>query len=473
MRILPPSLWLLVAAQIEAAQAQAQQQLPTAIRKMPPDQGEKLYHEYCAFPMDMDNHNHHMGAPMPAPKAAMAARRLSLAAANAASTNSSMSYRPPRGGVRNGGGNIFRRRGAAAAAAAEEALARLERRDWSCPAGTSSCASIGYPNSCCQTGETCTEIVDTGLGSVGCCPAGATCGGAISGCATGNTACASDLGGGCCIPGFVCQGVGCVSTTAISPSSPVPIPTGLTTLTSTSTSVIVTGPAPSTVVVTVVITITPSQSSPASISTTTTQTISAPSSSSSSSTTTTTNSSGGILPPIRPTSSDDTAATNTYCPTGFYACLASAGGGCCQTGRDCQTTSCPPVAMTTMVDTNGVTVVVPASEVPATATATCASGWFMCGSEAGPVAGCCPSGYSCGTASCSVVTVGGTATIAKELPGQTGGAAGGRGPIEGLLWWAFWWLGWGSFFEGVGCVFMKKRWKHCLEFYGDGVMDHA
>lgn len=80
----------------------------------------------------------------------------------------------------------------------------------SCPSGTNSCTSIGYPNSCCSSSQTCILIADTGLGPVGCCPAGSTCSGSISSCAAGNTACPSSLGGGCCIPGYTCSGVGCM-----------------------------------------------------------------------------------------------------------------------------------------------------------------------------------------------------------------------------------------------------------------------
>lgn len=197
MRLLPPPLWLLIAAQIDA-----QAQLPTAVRKMPPDAGEKFHHEYCAFAED----------------GALAERAAPLLVTNASAP---LPYRPPfaphdersqdpsqiprsRGDVdgRAYGWRLLRR-------AAAGALARLEGRQWACPGDTSSCAGIGYPNSCCQSGETCVEIEDTGLGPVGCCPSGSTCGGSISGCASGNTACSSEIGGGCCIPGFVCEGVGC------------------------------------------------------------------------------------------------------------------------------------------------------------------------------------------------------------------------------------------------------------------------
>ena len=91
--------------------------------------------------------------------------------------------------------------------------------------------------------------------------------------------------------------------------------------------------------------------------------------------------------------------------------------------------------MTTIVNDNGVTVVVPASGAPGpVTTGRCATGWFLCGGQG--EAGCCPSGYSCGTASCSVVVSGqGTATVAKERPANTGtsGAIGGYGKGRGAV----------------------------------------
>ncbi|KAK3945883.1 hypothetical protein QBC46DRAFT_370232 [Diplogelasinospora grovesii] len=439
MRILPLPLWLLVTAQMEAAEAQQAQQFPVAIRKMPPDQGEKFYHEYSAFPVDDDDA---LLQHQQAFAAVLSARSVQQQSDNASLHDTFLppfaphfdttqpQHRIPDEGWK--GLSLVRR--------AAEALARLQSRQWSCPTGTSSCSSIGYPNSCCQNGETCMVITDTGLGPVGCCPAGSACSGTVSSCYDGNTACSSNIGGGCCIPGYICEGVGCVPSSS---STPTPSPTGVTTLTTTSTNII-TGAAPSTVVVTVVVTITPSQS-PQTSTTTQTQTAT-PSTSSGTESTTGSTDSGGVVPPVRPTSSgsDSSSGVNTYCPTGFYACVASAGGGCCQTGRDCHTTSCPPISMTTIVNTNGITVAVPATNVPAATTGSCANGWFLCGSDAGPVAGCCPSGYSCGTASCSMVTAGATASIAKSLPGQSlgtkrttsrGGGAVGAAVVGAILSW--------------------------------------
>ncbi|KAH6845040.1 hypothetical protein B0I37DRAFT_446981 [Chaetomium sp. MPI-CAGE-AT-0009] len=422
MRPLPLSLWLLMTAQIEAreqAQVDSRQPQPTAIRKMPADQGAKFHHEYCAFG------DHQTFAPAShKPHAAIAARGAQDeddARRIWANASAELLPRPPFALLSDSesqeesilAGGLFRR--------AALALASLQKRQWACPGGTSSCSSIGFPNSCCGEGEKCMEVPDTGLGPVGCCPAGATCGGGITECADGSTPCGSSIGGGCCIPGFVCQGVGCIRT----PPNPPPPPPPLTTLTRTSTSIIP-GPDPSTTIVTVIITITPSTSAPAITSTVTQTATAKPPPSSSPSQTTTTNNGAGA--PFRPTSSPGPTNTNTYCPTGFYACLARAGGGCCQTGRDCATASCPPPAggLTTVVNGHGVTVVVPAAGAPpeATTPGACASGWFLCGRDAGPVAGCCPRGYACGTASCVTEVTGGVASVAKGMPGNGDGNGG-------------------------------------------------
>lgn len=87
----------------------------------------------------------------------------------------------------------------------------LFKRNFQCPTGTNACTSIGEPNSCCATNEVCMKITDTGLGSVGCCPSGQTCAGSVSTCNTaqGYTSCPGTSNGGCCIPDYSCQGIGC------------------------------------------------------------------------------------------------------------------------------------------------------------------------------------------------------------------------------------------------------------------------
>ena len=118
------------------------------------------------------------------------------------------------------------------------------------------------------------------------------------------------------------------------------------------------------------------------------------------------------------TDHESSAGTQTGCPTGFYGCLAVHGAGCCRTDRDCHTQSCPPTTSTTIVS-NGRTIVVAATDVPPNPTESCANGWFLCGKDSGPVAGCCPSGYQCGTASCFKSGPTQTGSIQKQLPGES------------------------------------------------------
>lgn len=203
---LPSALLLLLAVQATAAQADAQQ-LPTAIRMMGTDAGEKFFHEYSAFGSDDDDDNDD-------DVEASQVGALALLVANA---SAAIPYRaplaahlyesdtPPPAQGRDDGGtvgwDVLRRAGWAAEA-------RLARKDFACPTGSSDCSAIGYPNSCCQAGTTCVAITDTGLGPVGCCPDGQSCTGTIA-CSGGQEGCSSESGGGCCIPGYACASVGC------------------------------------------------------------------------------------------------------------------------------------------------------------------------------------------------------------------------------------------------------------------------
>jgi hypothetical protein len=93
------------------------------------------------------------------------------------------------------------------------ARAALAKRQFACPTGTSSCSAIGAPDVCCGTGTNCITVNDSpGVGSVGCCPLGRTCAGSIS-CDTSNgySSCPDAPNGGCCLPGFRCDGIGCKS----------------------------------------------------------------------------------------------------------------------------------------------------------------------------------------------------------------------------------------------------------------------
>lgn len=167
---------------------------PTAIKKLPPDSSEKLLPEHLAF------------APLHllTPSEAAAAAILFLEAQDA-------DFNPLNGTTRRhrpafalhhdqGEDNMLRR--------AAEALAFLERRQ-ACPAGMNSCSNIGSPNKCCQEGTYCVEVSDASVGQVACCPDGASCGGGVGNCPSDATGCAAELGGGCCIPGYVCRGAGC------------------------------------------------------------------------------------------------------------------------------------------------------------------------------------------------------------------------------------------------------------------------
>ncbi|GJP97929.1 hypothetical protein AnigIFM59636_008302 [Aspergillus niger] len=253
-----------------------------------------------------------------------------------------------------------------------EHFSPLLRREFKCPSGTYGCSSIDRPESCCSTGDTCVLVKDTGSGDVGCCPKGETCSGTIGSCQDGYSSCSSSLGGGCCIPGYECVTGGCMRVFTIT------VTVSSTVMLSTSTHTIP--------------------------KTTATQTT------------------GDLVPPSRPTTvststnskTTTTTSTASVCPTGFYACSAVYNGGCCRTGRDCDTTSCPATPSTTFTS-DGVTIVVPVATTTASTTTTsspgrCATGWFSCAQSVG--GGCCPSGYQCGS-SCTAVSTA-TETVAKE-----------------------------------------------------------
>ncbi|MCJ1465721.1 hypothetical protein MMC07_004340 [Pseudocyphellaria aurata] len=135
--------------------------------------------------------------------------------------------------------------------------------------------------------------------------------------------------------------------------------------------------------------------------------------------------------PVRPTSDaaatiTSTSANSNVCPTGFYQCSAYYHGGCCRVGRDCSLTSCPTVAATTVVDTDGVIIVAPTGSGigppgPALGTGSCADGWSTCAASDG--GGCCLSGYACGQ-SCTATATGISATASVETKMATNGSKG-------------------------------------------------
>jgi len=93
---------------------------------------------------------------------------------------------------------------------APRTLFSIDKRDFQCPSGTAACRSINQPNSCCPSGSTCELLTSGGSGAVGCCTAGQTCSQEVASCQEGYTSCPGDSGGGCCVPGYSCMGVGCM-----------------------------------------------------------------------------------------------------------------------------------------------------------------------------------------------------------------------------------------------------------------------
>ena len=339
-------------------------------------------------------------------------------------------------------------------------LSFFQKRDYQCPSGTSACDDIGRPNSCCAIGSTCQLIDDTGLGDVGCCPAEETCGGSVSDCGgDGYTSCPNHPGGGCCVPGYGCFDVGCVQTsTAV--VAPTPAPEASTVTVTSLTTITASGGGVQTLTTTVIVppltpTLSPTRSTstippplPPPQTTRTTSTTHTTSTRSTSQSCPTDfrscpeslgggcchtdracgngrecpalTTSGTFIPPARPT---DDVTTTTFssisgvgCPTGFYACSAYHEGGCCQVDRNCDKTSCPTLASTTLVS-NPPTIVAPTgSGITAPGnllTGACAKGWFTCAVADG--GGCCPSGYTCGVVQCTATGSGGEADVRGKI----------------------------------------------------------
>jgi progranulin len=315
---------------------------------------------------------------------------------------------------------------------AAEALAGLQKRAFQCPSGTLACSSISQPNYCCATGEDCFNITDTGLGPVGCCPSGSTCAGEITSCASGQTACPQNMGGACCVAGFVCFDVGCVSTVSVTVIQTVtqsPSTTRPTTVTTTSTPVCDGAanftPCPASlgggcclsgrVCETGLLCPLPGETTTAS-----------------------------AVPPARGTGettvsiSSTTIISGDACPTGFYACSAYyPGAGCCRIGRDCSQTFCPSTASITIISA-GKTVVVPSvPDATTTASGSCAIGWAACAADVGGQ--CCPSGWTCGSLSCSSAGPSATVAVAKEQPvvnGSRRSSSSARGLIMAMIGFA-------------------------------------
>ncbi|KAF5652572.1 gpi anchored protein [Fusarium sp. NRRL 25303] len=400
------SALLLCLATLLPPQALAESGAPIAIRKVAPGSHDKLLREHLAF------------APLhgltPREAAAAAISFLDEQDDKLLSLNGTERfYRPAFAPHSEESHESLLRRAA-------EALALLQRRS-SCPKGMNSCSDIDSEVKCCQEGTYCVNVGDTVAGGIACCPDGASCGGGVGACPDGATSCSAELGGGCCIPGYVCQGLGCV---------PSAVATQTRTATQDQTTVLTTSQEttsegstvePTTKTETEVETTgEPTTTSEAGTTTESeTEIESGTEDSSVTATPTATGSATGIAP-YRPTgtsvTSSDDGETQTGCPTGFYGCLATHGGGCCRTGRNCDVHDCP--APSTTIVSNGATVVVLATDAPPAPgpSSTCADGWFLCGRDAGPVAGCCPDGYDCGTASCFTAQASETGRVQKEFP---------------------------------------------------------
>lgn len=403
---------------------------PVGIRKMSGDPGEKFFLDYWIFEEDQDLRSW----------------------ANA--TLSSFTNSFPLHSDRNVSSILPRYMGL-------ERLSLFAKRGYQCPSGTSACTGINRPNSCCALGSTCQIIQDTGLGDVGCCPAEQTCSGSVSDCGDGYTSCPENPGGGCCVPGYGCFDVGCVQTsTAVinpPPQASTTTVTSLTTVTApgggvrTLTTTVIVNPAPP---------LTTSSAAPPPSSTT--ETITSTTQTTTTSTPATVcptdfrscpeslgggcchtdracgtgracpalSTSASFGPPARPT---DDVTTTTFssisgvgCPTGFYACSAYYEGGCCQIDRDCEKTSCPALASTTLVS-NSPTIVAPTGSgitAPGSQlTGACAGGWLTCAPAQG--GGCCPQGYTCGPTQCSATGPAGQTQVAGKIAPNAASLSGG------------------------------------------------
>lgn len=152
---------------------------------------------------------------------------------------------------------------------------------------------------------------------------------------------------------------------------------------------------------------------------------------------TSTDSTGDLAPPARATSLTTATASEgsdsgLICPAGFYACLAVYHGGCCRTGRNCDTTSCPQISSTTVESNAHGTIVAPvdaSSTDGGSSSDQCAGGWFGCDADMG--GGCCPTGFACGSQSCTATATGGGGsetgtTVAKSAASSSQSVFGMR-----------------------------------------------
>lgn len=411
-----------------AVQQRLQEETPMAVKKMSADPGEKFFLDYWAF-ADVTGISTNHTLP-------------SLKCPVRPSSEDGFSPILPR--------YLDLRR-----------LSMLQQRDFQCVEGTYACTSIGYPNACCSAGYNCVLLdQNTALGNVGCCPQGETCGSAISECEAGYSSCPNYPGGGCCPPGYGCLDVGCVQTASATQyvGSSTQVGASTTTVTSTVTVTPSAGP-PETRTFTTTVIVAPPLPTPSTdsypVTTTVTSLTSVTSTRLTSTTcppdfhscpaslgggccantlrcasniqclpTTTSRTSATLIPPQRPTTDVTTTRTTSGlpgCPTGFYACSATHGGGCCQTDRQCHTYSCPPSVSTTLLS-GSLTAVAPTgsgiTDPGNLQTGSCANGWATCAQDVG--GGCCPNSYSCEQSSCMYASASVTLTQGKMAPNAAG-----------------------------------------------------
>lgn len=307
----------------------------------------------------------------------------------------------------------------------------LSPRDFTCPHDTHSCSAIGEDDLCCNPGETCVST----YGGVGCCPNGEDCGSVVAECDTsqGYISCPNSPGGGCCLLGSSCEGTGCIVyktrtvTLTLSTSTKT---TGAIFRTETSSGRVVTVAFPTTETVvspytttqTVVLSNGGSTCSAGffscaaslgggccangqicgagthchDVSVSSTASINAPVTAQAAPSTTTT---ATIM----------ATTTPNICAIGYYQCSAHY-IGCCRVGRNCDTTSCPSLDSSTILN-SGVTIV---ASAPTPVRGACASGWSSCPASAN--GGCCPSDHACGTGNTCLATTAGQQAVVKEIP---------------------------------------------------------
>ncbi|KAK0938212.1 hypothetical protein LTR29_010203 [Friedmanniomyces endolithicus] len=292
-------------------------------------------------------------------------------------------------------------------------------RDFQCPANTLSCSAAGNADLCCPTGQDCAVV----SGTICCCPPGETCTNSCAACntAAGYTSCPN---GGCCVPGAVCAGTGCVfygtATTVItlSTTSASPVFSSTTTIepapyTTQQPPIVVTTVQPSVVVSGYTTTVTVTESASGGVTTIVSPTT-------------------VIIAPAATITSDTSLSAasqpSSICNIGLLSCPATLGGGCCPSGQACEANNLCGTATTSSNIAGGAPILptsvstslvsVSAASVASsgtTADASCPTGFYQC--SAYYMGGCCRVGRNCDTTSCpstdstAVVSSGATVVV--------------------------------------------------------------